>query len=81
MKRLILIVAALALTIQPALAGPPASGAAKNRKEKLVELKKEKSAAMASHALEAELMKEVRRDVRSGKSIPAGKDSRLANKE
>lgn len=81
MKKLILIVATLALTVQPVLAGSPAGAEVSQRKQKLTELKKEKNAAMASHALEAALMKELRRDGRTEQSATAAQDSRLANNE
>ncbi len=74
MKRILSIIAALAICTQPVLAGE----SNKALRQKLDQAKQEKISAMSTHQLEAELMKEVKRDNMSEKPVPAGRPAKLA---
>ena len=69
MKRILSIVTALTLLAAPVLAGE-----SKTLRQKLDQARQVKTEALASHQLEAELMKEVKRE----KQAPAVKPAKLA---
>jgi len=75
MRKLITLMAALTWLAAPALAGEDG----KVLRQKLIQAKQEKAAAMASHQLEAELMRDVKRSKKSEK--PAVVPARVASKK